>query len=109
MIHSAAVSSTFRRLEVMSVRRLLSFSTSPLLCSLCLCVFVLCSHDTRTQRHEGTVPTGISFEENDGQAPPDARFLSRGRGYTILLNKSGYDVQLRGVRLHTTLADARPD
>jgi hypothetical protein len=65
---------------------------------------VLCSYDTRAQRHEGTVPTGISFEENEGQAPPSTRFLSRGRGYTIFLKSTGYDVQLRGVRLHTTLA-----
>src|SRR5262249_16287267 len=103
---SAAVSSTFRRLEVMSVRRLLSFSIRPVLCSLCLCVFVLCSNDTKAQRHQGTVPTGISFEENNGQAPSGTRFLSPGRGYTILLSRAGYDVQFRGVRLHTTLGGA---
>src|SRR5580698_444951 len=53
------------------------------------------------QQHLGSGRTGFSledlplqFEENQGQADPRARFLARGRGYTLLLNSDGLALNL---------------
>src|SRR5262245_43647931 len=56
------------------------------------------------------VPLSLSFEENRGQGPSDAAFLSRGRGYSIALTPEGNRVVLRrgarAVSVDTHLVDA---
>lgn len=37
---------------------------------------------------------GFSFEPNQGQATPDVKFISRGKGYTLLLTDSGANLSL---------------
>ena len=37
----------------------------------------------------------MTFEENVGQAPADAKFIARGCGYTVLFAATGISVQLK--------------
>src|SRR5260370_29001270 len=57
-------------------------------------------------------PLSLSFEENRGQAPPEARFLARGSGYTLALTPQGNRLSLRHARkaalLTTQLVGANP-
>jgi hypothetical protein len=46
----------------------------------------------QAQSNYGKLP--MSFEPNVGQAPGDARFISHGRGYTVLLTDQGATVQM---------------
>ncbi len=66
-----------------------------------------------TRSSDTTVrPLNLSFEENQGQAPDDVRFLARGHGYNLLLTPEGNRLLLRrgrhGFSLTTTLANANP-
>jgi hypothetical protein len=65
---------------------------------------------TKAQRHEGFVQRTISFEENHGQAAPEARFLARGQGYNLVLTPEGNRLVLRhagrGLSLETQLVGA---
>jgi hypothetical protein len=54
----------------------------------------------------------LTFEENRGQAPDDARFVARGMGYNLLLTSNGNEIALRNadraVSIRTLLIDANP-
>jgi hypothetical protein len=53
----------------------------------------------------------LTFEANLGQAPPDVRYLARGRGFTLLIGDRESAVHLYGSRgmLRMRLAGARPN
>ena len=57
-------------------------------------------------------PLNLSFEENRGQAPPDAPFVARGHGYNLLLTRDGNQLLLREegvtVALRMRLAGSNP-
>ena len=46
-----------------------------------------------TLRHFGSIP--LQFEANAGQANPEVKFLSRGRGYTVFLTPTEAVLSLR--------------
>src|SRR5262245_32096069 len=58
-------------------------------------------------------PLSLSFEENVGQAPSEARYLARGHGYDVVFTSEGNHVLLRqgdrGLSVHTRLVHANPE
>lgn len=50
----------------------------------------------------------LVFEPNLGQAPPAARFVSRGAGYAFLWSGDGATLSLNGSRVRLRLLDANP-
>src|ERR1044072_3159451 len=53
----------------------------------------------------GNLP--LSFEANEGQANSSVRFISRGRGYTLLLTEDGADLSLQKTAVSMKLVNAR--
>src|SRR5881396_3134179 len=92
MTRSAGASNTFRQRRAMLASRSWNCSLS-IFFSLCLCAFVLFT--TKAQGHAGIPQRNISFEENRGQGPSNARFLARGQGYNLVLTPDGNQLVLR--------------
>ncbi|HEV3254643.1 MAG TPA: choice-of-anchor D domain-containing protein [Candidatus Acidoferrales bacterium] len=49
----------------------------------------------------------LGFEPNRGQAGPDAAFLARGQGYTLLLGRTGALLEWKGVRQRSSTVRMR--
>ncbi|MCU1293850.1 MAG: choice-of-anchor domain, partial [Bryobacterales bacterium] len=91
--HSSEVAQSFLGFPVLNLLPSRLFRVLPF---LCLCSFAFTSPSFAAGPKASAIALPIVFEENRGQAPKDALFLSRSGGAETLYGQSGIDIRPPG-------------
>jgi uncharacterized protein (TIGR03437 family) len=70
------------------------------------CLALALAASAEQPRTYGKLP--LSFAENHGQAPPEARFVAQGPGYRVLLSARSAEIGAGGTAIRMTLVGAAP-